>query len=61
MDGKEFLLNICNSIDIAIEQRHFIANETNEELIIIEVQQGDYLEEDDIIRIDDPYKRGNDS
>lgn len=36
---------------------HRIANNTDEELIIIETQLGQYVEEDDIIRFEDDYGR----
>ncbi len=36
---------------------HRIANETSDDVIIVEVQIGSYLKEDDIIRIEDAYGR----
>jgi mannose-1-phosphate guanylyltransferase/mannose-6-phosphate isomerase len=36
---------------------HQLANLTDEDIEIIEVQTGSYLEEDDIERLDDPYQR----
>lgn len=36
---------------------HRIANKQNEDLLFIEVQYGDYFGEDDIVRIQDDYKR----
>ena len=57
LDGKEFDLKKGESIDIKQESHHCIANNTEENLIVIEVQMGSYFGEDDIIRIDDPYKR----
>lgn len=44
-------------IDIALGQVHRLANPTNEPLEIIEVQFGDYLGEDDIVRLCDDYGR----
>jgi len=44
-------------IQIDIKQLHRIENTGNEPLIFIEVQVGDYLEEDDIVRIEDDYNR----
>ncbi|MCX8059373.1 MAG: sugar phosphate nucleotidyltransferase [Spirochaetes bacterium] len=38
-------------------QLHRIINENEESLVFIEVQIGDYLEEDDIVRIEDKYDR----
>ena len=37
--------------------RHRLANISDEPLVIIEVQCGEYLEEDDIVRFDDHYGR----
>lgn len=36
---------------------HRIANYTEKDLMFIEVQYGDYFGEDDIVRIEDDYKR----
>ena len=36
---------------------HRLENNKSENLIIIEVQTGDYLEEDDIVRLQDEYGR----
>ena len=57
LDDKLINLKEGNNIFIPQGKKHYIENQTNKELIIIELQFGDYLEEDDIIRIDDPYKR----
>jgi mannose-1-phosphate guanylyltransferase/mannose-6-phosphate isomerase len=45
------------SIDIPLGEIHRLANPGNEPLEIIEVQFGEYLEEDDIERIEDKYSR----
>ena len=37
--------------------KHRLANETAERLVMIEVQSGDYLGEDDIVRFEDIYRR----
>ena len=42
---------------IPVETRHRLENPGNEPLVIIEVQCGDYLGEDDIVRFDDKYGR----
>jgi mannose-6-phosphate isomerase len=39
--------------------KHRVANATKEKLTIIEVQFGTYFGEDDIIRIEDDYSRGD--
>ena len=36
---------------------HRLANETDEPVELIEIQLGDYLGEDDIVRLDDRYRR----
>jgi mannose-6-phosphate isomerase-like protein (cupin superfamily) len=39
---------------------HRIANRHDVELVVIEVQRGDYTGEDDIVRLEDDYGRGAD-
>lgn len=56
-DGKEYILNAGESIDIPVQVKHSLQNPYDEELKIIEVQQGSYLSEDDIIRYEDCYGR----
>ena len=46
------------SFNIPKGEIHRLANPTKEPLEIIEVQSGDYLGEDDIVRIKDLYGRG---
>jgi mannose-6-phosphate isomerase len=43
-------------IHILVEQLHRI-EATTEDIVFIESQKGDYLEEDDIVRIEDDYAR----
>jgi mannose-1-phosphate guanylyltransferase/mannose-6-phosphate isomerase len=43
--------------DIAIGQVHRLANQTDALVEILEVQMGDFLSEDDIIRLQDDYGR----
>ena len=45
------------SIDVPLGAKHRLANEHDEELVIVEVQLGDYTGEDDICRIEDDYGR----
>ena len=52
LDGKDLLLP-GQSIDIPLKSKHFIKNETDENLTIIETQLGTYFGEDDIIRLED--------
>ena len=46
------------SVDIALGAKHRLENLHDGVVEIIEVQFGDYLGEDDIIRYDDAYNRG---
>ena len=50
-------LNVDESIYIPVKEKHCIANHTTDFLEIIEVQIGDYLFEDDIVRLEDRYGR----
>ena len=53
----EFDLNVNESTYISIGDVHRIANPFDEPVHIIEVQCGDYLGEDDIVRLEDNYGR----
>ena len=56
-DGKEYNLYQGDSIDIPVGVKHSLQNPYKQELKIIEVQKGDYISEDDIIRYEDCYGR----
>jgi mannose-1-phosphate guanylyltransferase/mannose-6-phosphate isomerase len=57
--GEEvFDLNVGHSTEIPLETRHRLENPGQEMLHIIEVQNGPYLGEDDIVRFQDDYGRG---
>ncbi len=56
-NDEEFDLNVNESTYIAIGDIHRIANPFDEPVHIIEVQCGDYLGEDDIVRIEDDFGR----
>ncbi|PPD55057.1 MAG: mannose-1-phosphate guanylyltransferase/mannose-6-phosphate isomerase [Methylotenera sp.] len=53
----EFTLNENQSTYISKTHKHRLENKGNEPLAIIEVQCGEYVGEDDIIRFDDAYGR----
>ena len=57
LDGKENYLEAGDSIDIPLQAKHSLQNPYDNELKIIEVQKGDYISEDDIIRYEDCYGR----
>ena len=50
-------LNVAQSIDIKIKEPHSLQNNTNEPVKILEVQCGDILDENDIVRLKDLYGR----
>ena len=56
--GEEtFVINADQSTYIPAGTRHRLTNRGAEPLDVIEVQVGDYLAEDDIVRFDDNYGR----
>lgn len=57
LDGKEIAVTTGETVDIPRGSSHRIENPAAETLIFIEVQRGDYLGEDDIIRLEDDYGR----
>jgi len=57
LDGKILTLHENESIYIPIGGVHRLANPGSELLEVVEVQTGDYLEEDDIVRYEDIYAR----
>ena len=57
VDEKKFTLEAGEYSYIPLGSKHRLSNESNEDLIIIEVQCGEILEESDIIRFDDNYGR----
>jgi mannose-1-phosphate guanylyltransferase/mannose-6-phosphate isomerase len=54
---REFSVKTNESTFIPPGNRHRLANTTAAELVMIEVQSGPYLGEDDIVRFDDKYGR----
>lgn len=57
LDERELLVTPGQAVDIAIGMAHRVENPGNEPLIFIEVQRGDYLGEDDIVRLQDDFGR----
>lgn len=57
LEEKTFMLKAGSSIDIPVQAKHSLANPYSEELKIIEVQKGNKLVEEDIIRYKDIYGR----
>ncbi len=57
IEGETFNLEPNQSVFVCAGQVHRLANDTNDPVIIVELQIGDYLGEDDIERIEDDYER----
>jgi mannose-6-phosphate isomerase-like protein (cupin superfamily) len=57
LDDQEIIVRTGETVDIPIEARHRIENPSDEPLIFIEIQRGDYLGEDDIVRFEDDFNR----
>ena len=54
---EEQVLTMNQSTYIPVETKHRLENTGEDELVLIEVQCGDYLGEDDIVRFEDIYGR----
>ena len=57
IDDREEVFTTGQYVYIPRTARHRLANATDEPITVIEVQQGDYLGEDDIVRLADDYQR----
>ena len=57
IDNKYFVLTENQSTYIPLKAKHRLMNPGKEQLIIIEIQSGKYIGEDDIIRFKDDYGR----
>ena len=57
IDGSELVAHPGESVDVPQGAKHRLANEHEQELVIVEVQRGGYTGEDDILRIEDDYGR----
>jgi len=57
LDGEEIVRTAGEAIDIPIGAAHRVENPGDELMVFIEVQQGNYLGEDDIVRLQDDFGR----
>jgi len=57
LDGVDHIVDEGGAIDVPVTARHRIANGGPERLVLIEVQRGSYLGEDDIVRLHDDFER----
>lgn len=57
LNDKVFNLDIGESVDIPLKAHHSLQNPYDCDLEILEIQLGEFLSEDDIIRYEDIYGR----
>lgn len=57
LNGDEILVAAGQSVDIPVGAAHRVENPTDDLLVFIETQTGDYFGEDDIVRIEDDFGR----
>jgi mannose-6-phosphate isomerase-like protein (cupin superfamily) len=57
LDHKHIYLSPHQVVHIPQNARHRVQNKGAEDLVFIEVQQGSYLGEDDIVRYEDDFNR----
>ena len=56
-EDRQALININESTYIPAGNKHRLENPGKLELVLIEVQSGEYVGEDDIVRFEDKYGR----
>lgn len=59
LDDEQYTMSVGTTMKINIEAKHRMTNDTNYDVEFIEVQIGEYLGEDDIVRLNDDYGRLN--
>jgi mannose-6-phosphate isomerase len=57
LDGVERDVTSGDTVDIPVGTDHRIQNPSDELVVFVEVQHGDYFGEDDIVRLEDDYGR----
>jgi len=57
LDDRDIEVKAGESVDIRIGSAHRVENPGEELLVFIEVQRGNYLGEDDIVRLQDDFGR----
>ncbi len=57
LDGVDEVYKKGQVAQIPLGAKHRIQNQTDEDVVFIEVQLGTYFGEDDIVRIEDDYNR----
>ncbi len=59
LDGDTVEVRRGDAVDVHLGVAHRIQNTGTVPLVFVEVQHGDYLGEDDIVRLDDDYGRAS--
>jgi mannose-6-phosphate isomerase-like protein (cupin superfamily) len=57
LDGQSITVKPGQAIDVPLGAAHRVENPGSVPLVFIEVQQGDYFGEDDIVRLEDDFGR----
>lgn len=57
IDGEVSILYTGDCVSVPVGAAHRIENPGDEDLVLIEVQMGPYLGEDDIVRLEDDFGR----
>lgn len=57
IDDERLELSVGDSVEIPIGTKHRVGNDSDEDMVFIEVQTGTYFGEDDIERLEDKYGR----
>ena len=57
LNDKEIMLDVGQSVDIPVKAVHSLGNPSDKDLEVIELQMGEIISEDDIIRYSDIYGR----
>ncbi|MBN1585476.1 phosphomannose isomerase type II C-terminal cupin domain [Candidatus Uhrbacteria bacterium] len=57
LDGNDRPIGVGESAFIPVQSRHRVSNPGGEPMVFIEIQIGDYLGEDDIVRYEDDFGR----
>jgi mannose-6-phosphate isomerase len=57
LDGREVTVRVGEAIDVPVGAAHRVENPGPAPLVFVEVQLGDYLGEDDIVRLQDDFGR----
>ena len=57
LNDETLSLGVGDTVDIPLGAHHSLGNDTNDPVVVVEIQMGTYFGEDDIVRVSDPYNR----